>query len=93
MTNKISEFVDVINIQGCNILLEQRLTLLKEIEQKVRYSNDDELLEDFKELINWLTVIDASSFKKSIELKKRYQAKLAKQKKTKSAIASYQKFL
>lgn len=93
ITYKISEFVDVINIIECNILLEQRLLLLKEIEQEVLLPQNKCFLDEFTSLIRWIAQIDKASEQKVVKLKSSYQEKLTKQTKTKFAIASYKKYL
>ena len=57
LSNKIAEFVEALNIEGCNELLNQRLTLLQEIQievEKLDPTADNSIAQEFKNLLTWL---------------------------------------
>ncbi|REL26038.1 hypothetical protein DXX93_05270 [Thalassotalea euphylliae] len=90
LTHRIAEFIEAFNIEGCNLLLEQRLELLADIQNEVAANPKDEALAaEFHDLLIWLEQQDAQPQDKVVELKAKYQLKLSKQKKANVAIKQY----
>ena len=92
LTEQIAEFVEAFNIEGCKLLIEQRLVLLNQIRDELLNCSDDLVQQEFRDLLIWLEKYDQSPYAKACELKDRYREKLSKQKKTNFAIKQYTKF-
>ena len=90
LTERIAEFVEAFNIEGCKLLLEQRLVLLKQIQLELAdQPNNKELADEFVELLKWIEVKDEQPQQKTLDFKNRYKDKLSKQKKINVAIKQY----
>lgn len=91
LTLQIAEFVEAFNIEGCQLLLAQRLTLLTEIKSELEsYTPENKALRaEFEELLLWIEEQDKQPQEKAEDFKNKYQDKLQKQKKTNFAIKQY----
>ncbi|REL30285.1 hypothetical protein [Thalassotalea euphylliae] len=90
LTTQINDFIEAFNIEGCTLLLEQRLLLLRDIESEVTaLSPTSAERAEFTELLRWLEKEDKKPHQKAVEFKSKYQQKLSKQKKTNFAIKQY----
>lgn len=92
MTERIAEFVDTFNIEGCQQLLEQRLVLLNEVQQELSENSNDTLQLEYTSLLAWLAEFDKTPFQKTHTLRAEYQEKLSQKKKANFAIEQYTKF-
>ncbi|MBO9489062.1 hypothetical protein J7384_01675 [Endozoicomonas sp. G2_1] len=92
LTEQIAEFVEALNIEGCQQLIEQRLVLLQEVQLELESTSDNQVKEQFHNLLVWLQKHDDSPYHKACELKAEYQEKVVKQKKTSFAIKQYNAF-
>lgn len=66
MTERIAEFVDTFNIEGCQQLLEQRLVLLNEVQQELSENSNDTLQLEYTSLLAWLAEFDKTPDRKSV---------------------------
>lgn len=89
MTKQITEFVEAFNVEGCTLLLEQRLILLEEAQKEVASAEDSLEQQEFQQLLVWLEQADVIPQQKTVDYRKKFQDKLSKQKKTKFAIKQY----
>lgn len=89
MTKQIAEFVEAFNVEGCTLLLQQRLILLEEVQNEVTSAEGSLYQQEFEQLLVWLEQEDVVPQQKTLDYKKKSQDNLSKQKKTNFAIKQY----
>ena len=90
LTENISSLIETFDIEKCNLLIEKRLILLKDIDNEISTIKNESLTKKYKELLLWLSEYDKSSHLIAQNLKVEHQKKLVTQKKNNSAIRTYQ---
>lgn len=89
LTLQITKSVELLDIDKCNKLLDERLQLLHEISFKIDLTDDNSIKEEYIDLLKWLTCKDKIPHKKSVALKNVVQGQLSLQKRTNFAIKQY----